>query len=109
MHEEPDWLDQRLRDEQPYIDDAGFTAQIVSKLPAANSRRSYRAAFLLCITLLASVLTYFVSDGGRFLIVAFYQLAAMPLLFVGLVALGSALVLTAVAASAAWTQVRAER
>ena len=29
-----DWLDARLRDEAPYIDDAGFTARVVQKLPA---------------------------------------------------------------------------
>ena len=36
-----DWLDRRLREEMPYIDDAGFTARVVQKLPAAGP-----AAFL---------------------------------------------------------------
>ncbi len=104
-----DWLDARLREETPYIDDGGFTAQVVQKLPAPGSRRSLRATILLSITLLASVITYFVSDGGRFLIVAAYRLAAMPLLFVSLVAIGCALVMTAVAAGAAFTQARETR
>ena len=101
-----DWLEQRLREEVPYIDDAGFTAQVVRKLPATGSRRSWRAAILLCVTLLASILTYLISDGGHFLVVAAYRLAAMPLLFISLVAISCTLVLTAVAASAALAQAR---
>lgn len=101
-----DWLEQRLREEMPYIDDAGFTAGVVQQLPAPGSRYSFRAAILLCITLLASIVTYLASDGGRFLIVAVYRLAAMPLLFVSLVAIGSTLVMTAVAASAALKSAR---
>ena len=104
-----DWLDRRLREEMPYIDDAGFTARVVRKLPPAGSRYSFRAAVLVCITLLASIITYFASDGGRFLIVAFYRLAAMPLLFVSLVAICCTLVMTAAAASAAWSNVRERR
>ena len=104
-----DWLDQRLRDEMGYIDDDGFTASVVQKLPAAGSRYSFRAAVLLCVTLLASIVTYLASDGGRFLIVAVYRLAAMPLLFVSLVAICCTLVVTAVAASAAWSNMREQR
>ena len=104
-----DWLDRRLREETPYIDDAGFTARVVRKLPAAHHRRSFRAAILLCLTLLASVLTYFISDGGRFLIVEAYRLLSMPLLFVSLIAISLSLVLTAVAAGAALSNVRQQR
>jgi hypothetical protein len=104
-----DWLEQRLREEMPYIDDAGFTARVVQKLPAPGSRYSFRAAILVCITLLASIVTYLASDGGRFLIVAVYRLATMPLLFVSLVAICCTLVMTAVAASAAWSNVREQR
>jgi hypothetical protein len=101
-----DWLDQRLREEMPYIDDAGFTARVMQKLPAPARRYSFRAAVLLCITLLASIVTYLASDGGRFLIVAVYRLAALPLLFVSLVAICCTLIMTAIAASAAWSNVR---
>ena len=104
-----DWLEQRLCEEMPYIDDAGFTARVVQKLPAPGSPYSFRAAILVGITLLASIVTYLASDGGRFLIVAVYRLAAMPLLFVSLVAICSTLVMTAVAASAAWSNVREQR
>ncbi len=104
-----DWLERRLREEAPYIDDAGFTAQVVQKLPARGRPRSFRAAILICITLLASVVTYLASDGGRFLVVAAYRLAAMPLLFVSLVAIVCTLVMTAVAAGAALSNVREQR
>lgn len=106
---QPDWLDQRLREELPYIDDAGFTARVVQMLPAAQHHRSYRALILIGITLLASVLTYLASDGGRFLFVAAYRLAAMPLIFVSLVAICCTLVMTAVAAGAAWSNTREQR
>src|ERR1051325_1788779 len=96
-----DWLERRLRDEMPYIDDAGFTARVVQKLPAPGRQRSFRAAILLSVTLLASIVTYLASDGGRFLIVAAYRLAEMPLLFISLVAICGTLVATAVAAGAA--------
>ena len=104
-----DWLVRRLREEMPYIDDAGFTARIVQKLPAAQSRRSYRAAILIGLTLLASFIAYVISDGGHFLVVEAYRLAAMPLVFISLVAICCSLVMTAVAAGAAWSNVRAQR
>ena len=93
----------------PYIDDAGFTARVVQKLPAPVSRHSWRAAILISITLLASVLTYLASDGGRFLIVAAYRFASMPLGFISLVAICATLIATAVAASAALAQARETR
>ncbi len=37
-----DWLDARLRDEAPYIDDAGFTARVMQQLPAPRQTRSSR-------------------------------------------------------------------
>src|SRR5262245_18383531 len=96
-----DWLDQRLREEMPYIDDAGFTARVVQKLPAPQPQRSFRALILIAVTLLASGLTYLASDGGRFLIVAAYHFASMPVLFIGLVVICATLIVTAVGASAA--------
>ena len=104
-----DWLERRLREEMPYIDDAGFTAQVVQKLPAPSSRHSFRALILISVTLLASVVTYLASDGGRFLIVAAYRLAAMPLVFISLVAICGTLIATAVSASAALAQARDTR
>ena len=101
-----DWLDQRLREEMGYIDDDGFTARVVQKLPVPARRHSFRAAILLSVTFLASVIAYFLSDGGRFLIVEAYRLASLPLIFVGLIAVICTLVMTAAAASAAWSSAR---
>jgi hypothetical protein len=104
-----DWLDARLRDEMPYIDDDGFTARLVQKLPAARPRRSLRGAILLCAAIIASLLAYFVSDGGRFLVVEAYRLLSMPLLFVSAIAIVLTVTLTAIAACAAWSNARTER
>ncbi len=104
-----DWLEQRLREETAYIDDAGFTARVVQKLPAPLPRRSYRAAILIGSTILASVIAYFISDGGRFLVVEAYRLATLPVIFVSLLAICTSLLVTAVAAGAAWSNVREQR
>lgn len=104
-----DWLDRRLREEAIYIDDDGFTARVIQKLPAAQAPRSYRAAILLGLTLIASILTYFLSDGGRFFVVEAYRLVAMPVGIIGVVAICATLIMTAVAAGAAWSNVREQR
>jgi hypothetical protein len=98
-----DWLERSLREEMPYIDDAGFTARVVQKLPAAPAPRSYRAAIL------ASIIAYFLSDGGRFFVVEAYRLVSMPIGIIALVAICCTLVMTAVAAGAAWSNMREQR
>ncbi|MBA3962412.1 MAG: hypothetical protein H0X40_10985 [Chthoniobacterales bacterium] len=105
LHE--DWLDARLREEAAYIDDAGFTAQLMQKVPARRTTRtSLRGAVLLGITMLACVITYLASDGGHFLVSAVQTLAAMPLWILFVVATFCAVVVTVGAASAAYLQVR---
>ena len=100
-----DWLDTRLREEAPYIDDGGFTARVIQQLPARRAR-SFRAAIIFCITLLGSAITYGVSDGGKFMIAAVNRLASMPVLFVCLIAICCGLVMTAIATGAALSKVR---
>jgi hypothetical protein len=73
-----DWLDARLRDDAAYIDDAGFTSRVVPKLPARSVRRSYRAAILLAVTLVASVAAYLLSDGSWLIYERLTALAMMP-------------------------------
>ena len=104
-----DWLDARLREETPYINDDGFTARLIQKLPAQRPRRSLRGAILLCAAIVASLLTYFLTDGGRFLVVEAYRLLSMPLLLVSLIAIVLTVVVTAIAACAAWTNARTQR
>jgi hypothetical protein len=97
-----DWLDQQLREAAPYIDDAGFTARVVQQLPPPRRGRDWlRAAILLGMTLLASALAYVASEGGRFIGMTLERLAALPALWVFLLALASGLAVTALGAAAA--------
>ena len=104
-----DWLDARLRDEAVYIDDAGFTARVVQRLPAPRQRRSYRALILFGVTLLASVITYVVSDGGKFIGAGIDRLAGLPLLWILALTLTCSLILTSIATAAALAKTRGER
>lgn len=101
-----DWLDVRLRDEAPYIDDAGFTARVLQQLPPPTARRSFRALILFSITLLASIITYIVSGGGKFIGAEIERLAALPIIWILALAVGCSLVLTSVATAAALAQTR---
>jgi hypothetical protein len=97
-----DWLDQQLREAAPYIDDGGFTARVLQQLPPPRRGHDVlRAAILLGMTFLASVLAYVVSGGGRFVSVTLERLAALPALWVLVLALASGLIVAAVGATAA--------
>lgn len=74
-----DLLDARLRDEAAYIDDAGFTARVVQKLPARPVRHWLRAVILLGLTLVASVIAYFLSGDGWFIAEGVARLTMLPL------------------------------
>ena len=83
-----DSLDARLRDEAPYIDDAGFTSRVVQKMPARQVRRSYRALILVGITLAASIAAYLLAGGSNFAFDTFANVAFLPkttiLIFAGI-------------------------
>src|SRR5215470_16790699 len=97
-----DWLDQQLRQAAPYIDDEGFTARVLQQLPPPRRGRDLlRATILLGMTFLASVLAYIVSGGGRFVSVTIERLAALPVLWVFVLAAASGLLIAAVGATAA--------
>lgn len=98
-------LDRQLRDAASYIDDAGFTARVLGRLPAQQRRspQSLRIFILMGLTLLGSALACVVSDSGRFIVVNLVRVANLPplalgalTLVVGLLAVSGAL-LTAVA------------
>jgi hypothetical protein len=74
-----DLLEARLRDEAPYIDDAGFTSGVVQKLPVRRVRRSFRAMIFLGITLAACVAAYLLSGGSWFIAEEVTKLAMMPM------------------------------
>ena len=73
-----DSLDARLRDDAPYIDDAGFTSRVVQKLPARQVRRSYRVFLLLGITLAACLAAFWLAGGTSFAIDTYANMAMMP-------------------------------
>ena len=74
-----DWLDAKLRDEAAYIDDRGFTANVVRKLPAHRVRHSLRAVILIGLTLVASSIAYVLSGGGWFIAEGVTRFALLPL------------------------------
>jgi hypothetical protein len=103
-----DWLDRALLEAAPYIDDDGFTARVLQQLPPPRRRYDLlRAAILLGMTLLASVLAYVVSGGGRFVTVTLERLEALPALWVFVLALASSLMIAAIGATAAISKGRA--
>ena len=75
-----DSLDARLRDDAPYIDDAGFTSRVVQKLPARQVRRSYRAFLLLGITLAACLAAFWLAGGTSFAVDTYASVAMMPVM-----------------------------
>jgi hypothetical protein len=81
-----DWLDARLRDEAAYLDDGGFTARVVQKLPARPVRHVLRAVILLGVTLLALTIAYRLSDGGWFIAEEVTRFARLPTLVIWLFA-----------------------
>src|ERR1044071_7170089 len=74
-----DWIDARLREEASYIDDAGFTARVVQKLPASRVRQSLRGIILLGVTLAASAIAYLLSGGVWFIAEGVARFALLPL------------------------------
>ena len=103
-----DWLDRELREAAPYIEDGGFTVRVLQQLPPPRRGHDVlRAAILLGMTFLASVLAYVISGGGRFVGVTIERLAALPALWVFGLALASGLVISAFGATAALSKGRA--
>lgn len=57
-------LDRQLREAVPYINDDGFTARVMARLPAApREPRWVRAMILLGLTILGSGIAYVLSGG----------------------------------------------
>ena len=102
-----DWLDARLRDEAPYIDDDGFTARVMQQLPVARQRRSMRSAILVGATVLACVCAFILS--GEFLATTATFLVAMPIATIGVIALAAGLMVTVFGTTMAVARVRGGR
>jgi hypothetical protein len=100
-----DWLDAKLRDEMPYIDDAGFTARVVHQLPAQRrASRSLRSAILIGVTMLACVVAYILTGRGEVFADSAAFLVAMPFVTVCVIAGCCALLVTVLGAFAAITR-----
>ena len=86
-------LDRQLREAAPYIDDEGFTARVMAKLPAARREPQWlRAVILVGLTLLGSAVAYLVSGGGRFVREGVIQLSDFPIWLLLVFAFGCGLV-----------------
>jgi hypothetical protein len=71
-------LDARLRDETPYIDDAGFTARVMKQLPRRRFSWSTQRAFIIfAATILSVVIAYFASGEGMFVQDAFARVSGL--------------------------------
>ena len=90
-----DWIDTRLREEASYIDDAGFTARVVQKLPAHRVRQSFRGVILLGVTLVASVIACLLSGGVWFIAEGVARFALLPLPVICLCAAGATILVMA--------------
>ena len=91
-------LDRQLREAALYIDDEGFTARVMARLPAARREpRWLRAMILLGLTLLGSGIAYLLSGGGRFVREGMIQLSDFPIWLVLVFAFGCGLVVGAFA------------
>jgi anti-sigma factor RsiW len=95
-------LDRQLREAMPYIDDEGFTARVIAKLPAARREpRWLRAMILLGLAVLGSGVAYLISGGGRFIREGMIQLSDFPIWLLLVFAFGCGLVVGAFAVIAA--------
>jgi hypothetical protein len=93
---EQDWLDRKLQEAAPYIEDDGFTARVLRQLPAPQRRFQFLRPFILVgMSAFASALTYVLSDGGRFILVEMFRLTTIPTLWVVVFALGAGMLVMA--------------
>ena len=93
-----DTLDRQLRDAAPYIDDEGFTARVIARLPAVRREpRWLRAMVLLGLTALGSGVAYLLSGGGRYVREGVVQLSTLPIWVLLVFAFGCGLLVGAFA------------
>src|SRR2546430_17437177 len=98
-------LDRQLREAAPYVDDEGFTARVMAKLPAAPREPQWlRAVILVGLALLGSGVAYLLSGGGRIVREGVIQLAGFPILLLLLFAFGCCRVVGAFAGIVAMPQ-----
>jgi hypothetical protein len=95
--EHEDWLDRKLREAAPYIDDDGFTARVIASLPAVQPEpRWLRALIVLGLALLGTGVAY-VIGGGHVVREGIIQFANFPIWLLLVFAFGCGLVIGAFA------------
>jgi hypothetical protein len=93
---ERDWLDRKLQETVPYIEDDGFTVRVLRQLPAPARRGEFLRPFILVgMSALASALTYVLSDGGRFILIEMFRLTTIPTAWVVVFALAAGMLVMA--------------
>ncbi len=91
-----DWLDQKLQEAAPYIEDDGFTVRVLRQLGQPERQVEFLRSFILvAMSALASALTYVLSDGGRFILVEMFRLTTIPTVWVVAFALASGMLVMA--------------
>ena len=101
-----DWLDARLRDEAPYIDDGGFTSRVVHKLPARQVRRSYRVFIMLGITIAACIAAFWLAGGTSLAFDAYKNVAMLPVMWMWIFAAAAGVLVMAGGLAAALSRSR---
>jgi hypothetical protein len=91
-------LDRQLREAVPYIDDDGFTARVIARLPATRREpRWLRAMIVLGLALLGTGIAYFLSGGSNLVREGIVQIADFPIWLLLVFAFGCGLVVGAFA------------
>ena len=89
-------LDRQLRDAVPYINDDGFTARVIARLPAAQREPQWlRAMIVLGLALLGTGVAYLLSGGV--IRAGLIQMADFPIWLLLIFAFGCGLVVGAFA------------
>ena len=90
-------LDRQLREAVPYINDDGFTARVIARLPTSRSEsRWLRAMIVLGLALLGTGIAY-VIGGGHLVREGLVDLANFPIWLLLVFAFGCGLVVGAFA------------
>ena len=88
----------QLREAVPYINDDGFTALVIARLPAARPEPQWlRAMIVLGLALLGTGIAYFLSGGGSLVRQGMVQMADFPIWLLLVFAFGCGLVVGAFA------------
>ncbi len=91
-------LDRQLREAVPYINDDGFTARVITRLPATRAEpRWLRAMIVVGLALIGTGMAYFLSGGGSLVRQGVVQMADFPIWLLLVFAFGCGLVVGAFA------------